>query len=423
VTASWDPVNGASFHTTGLTVDADFTDVATPGFAGDPSHGFSFVARTGGHNETLLIDNLVVNATAGSGGGAGAAPLNIIFVSFHETDEASADAAAADPPLTEASDKGYTDLLAANGHTVTRWLTRNDPTADDAASLNAADLIIISRAVASNNYQQEAEFWNTQITTPVMNLGGYTFRSSRLNWTNGGTMVDSDAPVVLDVADASHPIFAGADLAEPYANFIEGERGVSFNTDEVVGGTVLATAAGGPVAGGAAIFEFAAGAEVNNGNVLAGPRLAFLTGSRELGRTSQTSGFYDLTASGETMFLNAVNYIGGKSAAGQRTGAPLLADLDSDGVSDLSENIAGTNANDRSDYFQIGALSNSADGVAISFEGVAGRVYEVEFSQDLTPGSWKTVGSQFADESSTVEIIDSRTQNAQGYYRARVVQD
>ena len=123
------------------------------------------------------------------------------------------------------------------------------------------------------------------------------------------------------------------------------------------------------------------------------------------------------------MFLNAVNHIGNKVAAGQRTGAPVLADYVRDGVSDLAESIAGTDANDRSDYFQIGAVAPQTEGLAISFEGVAGRVYEVEFSKDLTPGSWQTVGSQFADESATVEIIDNRTQELQGYYRARVVQD
>jgi hypothetical protein len=49
---------------------------------------------------------------------------------------------------------------------------------------------------------------------------------------------------------------------------------------------------------------------VNNGEVLAGPRMAFLTGSREAdGVSSQTAGIYDLTADGGQMLLNAVNYM------------------------------------------------------------------------------------------------------------------
>ena len=59
-TLSWDPVDGASFTTTGLRVNADFSNVPTPGFTASSAHGFSIIARTGDHNETLIIDNLVV---------------------------------------------------------------------------------------------------------------------------------------------------------------------------------------------------------------------------------------------------------------------------------------------------------------------------------------------------------------------------
>ncbi|MEM7387375.1 MAG: choice-of-anchor D domain-containing protein, partial [Verrucomicrobiota bacterium] len=60
VVASWDPEKGASFQTSGLTTEADFVEIPTPDFTGDASHGFSFLARTGGHNETLIIDNLAI---------------------------------------------------------------------------------------------------------------------------------------------------------------------------------------------------------------------------------------------------------------------------------------------------------------------------------------------------------------------------
>ena len=296
----------------------------------------------------------------------------------------------------------------------------------DADDLNAYDLIIISRAVNSGDYGDGAnsEFWNTQITVPVMNLGGYTFRNSRLNWTVGGTMVDTDGPVSLTVADASHPIFDGVDLSGPYANFIEGERGVSFNMDEVVGATVLATAADTATAGGAAIFEYAAGAEAGNGNVISGPRLAFLTGSRELNRTSQTSGFYDLTASGEQMFLNAVNYIGaGAPAAAQVTSVKQLVDTDRDGTADVLERLAGTDANDPSDYFHISGITPSEEGLMISFNGVEGHAYEIEFSQDLSEGSWQVVGGQHADETAPVEFTHADKPAGQGFYRARIAQD
>ncbi|MEM7383567.1 MAG: LamG-like jellyroll fold domain-containing protein, partial [Verrucomicrobiota bacterium] len=61
---SWDPENGASFSTTGLRTNANFTNVSTGDFAAEEGYGFSFLARTGGHNETLLIDNLVITPGA-----------------------------------------------------------------------------------------------------------------------------------------------------------------------------------------------------------------------------------------------------------------------------------------------------------------------------------------------------------------------
>ena len=59
VTASWDPVNGASFSTSGLLTNAAFSNVATS-FVPNDTHTFIFSGRVGGANETKLIDNLVI---------------------------------------------------------------------------------------------------------------------------------------------------------------------------------------------------------------------------------------------------------------------------------------------------------------------------------------------------------------------------
>jgi hypothetical protein len=61
VTISWDPVNGASFTTTGLNTNADFSNVATGAFAGDDGFTFNISSRVGGANATVLIDNLVID--------------------------------------------------------------------------------------------------------------------------------------------------------------------------------------------------------------------------------------------------------------------------------------------------------------------------------------------------------------------------
>lgn len=62
-TISLYPVQGASFNTTGLLTNADFVNIATS-FVGNDNYTFAFAARTGGANEEVLIDNIVI--TTGS---------------------------------------------------------------------------------------------------------------------------------------------------------------------------------------------------------------------------------------------------------------------------------------------------------------------------------------------------------------------
>ncbi|HIE64653.1 MAG TPA: hypothetical protein EYQ01_02335, partial [Nitrospira sp.] len=61
----WNPTNGASFTTTGLTTNADFSEVDTGAFVANDEHNFIISARVGGANEDLFIDNLVI-AVAGT---------------------------------------------------------------------------------------------------------------------------------------------------------------------------------------------------------------------------------------------------------------------------------------------------------------------------------------------------------------------
>ena len=57
---SWNPAVGASFTTTGMTTNADFSNVDTGAFVADDGHNFIISARVGGANEDLFIDNLVI---------------------------------------------------------------------------------------------------------------------------------------------------------------------------------------------------------------------------------------------------------------------------------------------------------------------------------------------------------------------------
>ena len=248
---------------------------------------------------------------------------SIFWVSFHEADDDPSDAARA-AGFTRAPDAGYTDVLAANGHIVTRILTSGTP---NTSLLNTADLVIISRSVPSDHYDADAETraWNG-ITAPTLILGGYLLRNSRLGYTTGGTMVDvNSSSVRLTIDQPTHPIFAGVSLddtntmVDPYASRVTfnntQQLGISVNTNPLAGGgTLLARVgtAGDAAVNGMVIGEWQEGSTMatSPADTLGGHRLVFLTGSREQSPlTSQGAGIYDLNPAGERMFLNAVNYM------------------------------------------------------------------------------------------------------------------
>jgi hypothetical protein len=169
----------------------------------------------------------------------------------------------------------------------------------------------------------------------MMILGGYVLRNSRMGFTTGSNMPDTAGPITLTVTDPTHPVFAGIDLVDdtmvnPFAGVVvyptagtTVARGISINDDPInAEGTVLAMVSAaseltGPV-GGMVIGEWLAGATLTHAggagtDVLAGPRLVFLTGSREAqGISSETAGMYDLCEDGTQMLLNAAAYMLGK---------------------------------------------------------------------------------------------------------------
>jgi len=254
----------------------------------------------------------------------------IAWVSYHAgDDEPHADAAAVG--FTQAPDIGYTDLLKAQCYDVIRYVTTSTP---DVELLNTMDLVIISRTASSGHYSGGgATLWNS-VTAPMINLNGYTLRSSRLGFTDGTDMPDTTGDITLTVTDPTHPIFAGIDLIDgtmvnPFAegavplptDGVTLSRGISINYNNLDDeGTVLATIAEvsadtGPV-GGIVIAELPAGATMENSSgsptdVLGGPRLVFLTGSREPSGVTggQAAALYDLYEDGTQMFLNAVEYM------------------------------------------------------------------------------------------------------------------
>jgi hypothetical protein len=282
--------------------------------------------------------------------------VDIAWVSFHPADNMpSSGATAADIAFTTAPDKGYTDVLTAAGHNVTRFVTSDNP---DENVLNTFDLVIISRSVNSGHYELDAETkdWNTNIGAPTMIMGGYVLRNIRLGYTTGGTIPDTGGAINLQVNNTAHPIFAGipltgnvttntytSGLPQMTTGSMSVQRGISVNTDPVTGnGTVLATVAGttDPAAGGMIVGEWQPGAIMGTtpADILGGHRVVFLSGSREHAATttpvapssSEIAGMFDLSPTGQQMFLNAVSYTAGR-------GFVVAGDVNRNGVTDIND--------------------------------------------------------------------------------------
>jgi uncharacterized surface protein with fasciclin (FAS1) repeats len=219
-------------------------------------------------------------------------------------------------------DQGLIDWLVAAGHAVDvqrdYWWTLDDA---KIAALNAADLVIISRLSNSGNYDDGAEVtqWNS-ITAPMLQLSAYLVRNSRWKWMDTGTASNNTTDTVMEVLDPTHELFAGVTLstADPndpnvVANLVSvidpnvGTGMTSFmGTLDPGNGTLLATA---PASGMAWIVEWDKGVEYYDGagQFAGGPRLYFAVGTQESGATPQ--GAWNLTAEGEIMFANAINYM------------------------------------------------------------------------------------------------------------------
>jgi len=286
----------------------------------------------------------------------------VVWVTFHGADDAPS-AGAAGAGFTEAADKGYTDLLKGAGYDVVRYVQTGTPDLD---VVNAADLVIISRSVASGSFQNDAATtWNT-VTAPMIMLNGYAARKNRTGYYTGSTIPDIAGDIALAVAAPEHPIFAGIALADgvmanPYAgvvSYADGTlaRGISVVTepvdDEATVLAMLSADSGSVPAGAVMIAEYPAGATLTHdggaGNdVLGNRRLLFLTGGREAdGINSETAGMFDLYADGAQMFLNAVAYMLIEPEQPEEPADPLAVGLLAHYPFDADASDASGNGND-----------------------------------------------------------------------------
>jgi hypothetical protein len=107
---------------------------------------------------------------------------------------------------------------------------------------------------------------------------------------------------------------------------------------------------------------------------------------------------------------------------GAVTGADPLSDQDQDGFSNLQEYTAGTNPTNSTSRFAIQTISRQGDTTTVAFDSALGRIYTLEFSNDLAVDSqWSNVVSQVnvPGTGALISMSDSGSFDRR-YYRLRV---
>jgi hypothetical protein len=219
-------------------------------------------------------------------------------------------------------DISWLDWLTAEGYDVDfrpgYW---SDPLdANEIAELNAADLIIASRGMATGDFDgAETPKWNG-LKPPIICTNAWMIRNNRWKWMNSGTAnKDADSPLML-VSDPCHPIFAGLpvdadgllDVLDPNA----GSGNTSFLTDflDPGNGTLLSMSLG--IYTTAWIVEWQPGVEyyAGAGEIAAGRRMLFMAGTQDDPYTDAAGnimpvGVFNLNEAGQQLLRNIIAYM------------------------------------------------------------------------------------------------------------------
>jgi hypothetical protein len=94
------------------------------------------------------------------------------------------------------------------------------------------------------------------------------------------------------------------------------------------------------------------------------------------------------------------------------------ADADGDGLSNYEEYQLGTNPMDPNDSLRVHAAANGR-GVKLRFHTANGKLYQIEASANLEPGTWLPVLSSVLGTGNDIELPDSGGAHS-FYYRIRL---
>jgi hypothetical protein len=99
--------------------------------------------------------------------------------------------------------------------------------------------------------------------------------------------------------------------------------------------------------------------------------------------------------------------------------SPILVDSDADGMNDSRELVAGTSPTNRSSVLSVTCSLLSGDEIALSWFGVQGRTYTLQYADSLNPNNWQSYPSEIAGSSAPVSFTDTEKATNR-FYRVNV---
>jgi len=301
-------------------------------------------------------------------------------------------------------DVSWADWLEAEGYNVDfrpgNWI---DPLDDDKiAELEAADLIIASRGMATGEYDgAETDKWNA-ISTPTICINAWMIRSNRWVWMNSTSANKDAGSPILMALETTHPIYDGVELDQD--GLVEildpdvASGNTSFLTDilDVGNGTLLAQSLG--IYNTAWIVEWPAGVEYYAGSVqtTGGKRMLFMAGTQDDpylapdGVNIAPVGVLNLNDAGKKMFLNAVKYMLPVKPVDPGTdGLVAYYPLDGDVLDSSGNELDGTIMGDPNFVEGIIGMALQTDGVDDYVD--CGNDPLFDFTEQITLAIWVNV--------------------------------
>lgn len=274
----------------------------------------------------------------------------------------------------------FIEMLETEGHTVTVMVLMGaPPDQSEQDTLNAADLVVISRKVNSGDPAYNTFVWNDTITAPLISVTPYILRTvadeERWQWLDGDAVIDS-TPSPVAATDPEHKIFEGIPLTDGVSSdwHFAIDRNTSVSTSGLTnGGRVIARKTAGPA-------DAIIAAEWDAGQVAAGPRMMFLMGAREPAENNGVGadyGRFNLTEVGQIAYLNAISHYAGPWGPKQ---------LFAPATKDLGEVDSAPGEQEIRILVKNLGLDEPVAISGITFEGAGAEYYAVkEFPSSLAP--------------------------------------